>query len=119
MLIDRTQVKQDWRTEIPALQLFSDAVDTVFRADEGASLFECRAALERLLASDWFERLLSSELEALARFPQGPTGGVSGTRMALFWGQGMGPPVMLGAGGGGPPPPPPPGRPPPLRGGGG
>jgi hypothetical protein len=99
MLIDRTQVNQDWRKEIPALQLFSDAVDTVFRPDDGASLFECRAALERLLASDWFERLVSSELEALARFPQGPTGGFSETRMTLFGGKGMALTMMLVAAG--------------------
>jgi hypothetical protein len=89
MLIDRTQAKQDWRKEIPALQELSDIVGERFRPGDPTSLLDCQEALERVLASDWLARLVSGELDGLVQFPRRGTGGLSDARMTLFGGGGM------------------------------
>jgi hypothetical protein len=89
MLVDSTQRTQDWRSEIPALQEFSDAALALFRPADPATLFGCRAALERLVGTDWLERLVSTELAHLAGLRDRSGGGLNGRRMTLFGAGGM------------------------------
>jgi hypothetical protein len=84
MFVDKSQRKFDYRDQIPALQDFSSTADDLIDANDPSSLFACCKPLERLLASDWFEQLVSSELDLMARFPQHSSGGLSESRMSLL-----------------------------------
>src|SRR5947207_2763643 len=86
MFVDSNQRTLDLRDEIPALGALAAAVASTFDPREKASLFACRAALERLLASDCVERLVARELAALEGTPEACDVGRSDTRMTLLAG---------------------------------